>query len=118
MALKLTKDQIAALARTIRIEITEPIVEHNAKVKNSDEFRNFEEENEDCIILNKIADKYRIPGYVANMISSMKKVHFEDKLKDASGVSLERIEDTITLKTIECDNIQEVIEAVKSKFVK
>ena len=115
MALKLTKDQISALARTIRAEITEPITEHNARIRASEEYVNFEEENEDCIALTRIAEKCDILQYASGLISIIKRKYFENKLM-CTNISLEKIEDSITLKTIEYDNIQDIINSVKSKF--
>ena len=116
MALKLTKDQISALARTIRSEITEPAAEHNARIRASEEYINFEEENEDCIAIRIIAEKYDVTQYASGFISIIKRKYFEDKFISTANISIEKIEDSITLKTIECDNIQDIISSVKSKF--
>jgi hypothetical protein len=119
--MKLSNAQVGALASKIKKELKEkyqdPIYAANAAIRESDEYKNFFELNEDCIMLQTISDKWKVRSYRTNdTMNEIRSAYFETILKDAPSFSTEDIENEIHLATIDVQNIDELIKKVANKF--
>ena len=129
--MKLTNQQVSALANKIKEEIVQPFKDYNENIYNSKEYKNFISEDKDCKELLKIANKYPskypsknpsrynsscVESYIKNAMSEIKDYYFDDKLKKVPSISLGDLEQEIILGTIDCEGLDKLIETVKSKF--
>lgn len=125
--MKLTNQQVSALANKIKEEIVQPFKDYNENIYNSKEYKNFISEDKDCKELLKIANKYpsknpsrynssSVESYIKNAMSEIKDYYFDDKLKKVPCISLDDLEQEIILGTIDCEGLDKLIETVKSKF--
>lgn len=115
--MKLSNQQIDALASKIRKEIIAPAYKFNEEVKNSDEYKNFAENDPDCILLTAMLEKYHLDSYdIRSSISTIKNAKFENYFKSAPHASLQEIRDEIVLETIEATNLDELITKITTKF--
>lgn len=116
--IKLTNQQIAALTSKIYSDLAQPIREHNKSILNSEEYKNFESTNNDCIILDEIKNKYNLADYNFDIIKSqIKNEYFKDKMQ-SNNISKPNIEQEVVLATIESEDLQTLIEIVSKKFAK
>lgn len=124
--MKLSNKQIEALANKIISELEAPYLKYNKDIENSSEYINFTSENKDCKELFKIASKYStdydscysVVGFIKSAQSLIKTEYFKDKFLKIPRLNLSDVENEITLATIECDNLDSLIESIKSKFTK
>ena len=124
--MKLSNKQIVALTDKIISELEAPYRKYNKDIENSSEYINFISENKDCKELFKIASKYStnsnsccsVMGYIKTAQNLIKTEYFKDKFLKYPRFSHSNIENEITLATIECDNLDSLIESIKSKFAK
>lgn len=119
--MKLSNAQVGALASKIKKELKEkyqdPIYAANAAIRESDEYKNFFELNEDCIMLQAISDRWNIRSYRTNdTMNEIRSAYFETILKNIPSFNTEAIENEIHLATIDVQNIDELIEKVAEKF--
>lgn len=125
--MKLSNKQIEALANKIISELKAPYLKHIKDIENSSEYINFISENKDCKELSKIASKYStdstdsyysVAGFIKSAQNLIKTEYFKDKFLEVPRFNHSDIENEITLATIECDNLDSLIESIKFKFAK
>ena len=121
--MKLTNQQIEALASRIQSELLKPFLDFNSSIKNSKEYKNFIIENKDCKELQKICEKYPKNSdrytpleQIKGVQEEIKYLYFKDKFKAVPSISRSSIEQEIILGTIDCEGLDKLIETVKSKF--
>lgn len=119
--MKLSNAQVGALASKIKKELKEkyqdPIYAANAAIRESDEYKNFTELNEDCVTINAIADKWDVQSYrIKDITNAIKNTYFESVIKNVPSFNSESIVDEIHLATIDVQNIDELIKKVADKF--
>ena len=125
--MKLTNQQVTALASKIKEEIIQPFKDYNENIYNSKEYQNFISEDKDCKELLKIANKYptknpsrysssSVENEIRSAMNEIKDYYFDDKLKKVPYINLSSVEDEIILGTIDCEGLDKLIETVKSKF--
>lgn len=115
MSIKLSNLQISALAHKIKEEIAAPIKEHNEKIVNSEEYKNFFETNEDCIAFKALSDKYDF-NYPGSDISKIRSFYFKPLLIAEKHIRQEDIEREIILATIDTADIDSLVAKVSEKF--
>ena len=116
--MKLSKQQIEAIASKIKKNITDPINQHNNAIRSSTEYINFENTDKDCIAINNICEKYGENYYSKQIVSKIKDKHFNDifiKLPVFGRDNIDLIND-IVLGTIEYDNLDELINNLSKKY--
>ena len=125
--MKLSNQQVSALANKICREVLDPINEYNDSLRNSEEYKNFIKEDKDCKKLQEIADKYpneskRYRSCVSDNIYSaqieIKELYFDSKFKKRPNISIDMIEQEIILGTIDCEGLDDLIAKIKDKFSK
>ncbi len=121
--MKLNNTQIDALASKIKDELelehNTPINKSNDKIKNSDAYINFIHTNKDCLEIKKIFLKYKLDDYYEERIyNDIKNKFFSEKLINKKDFNWDTIRNSIILNTIECDNLDAIIEKIKKEFSK
>ena len=116
--MKLSNQQIDALALQLRDTLIKPIREFNAKIYESEEYINFEKENEDCKAIEAIRVKNNIDtSYQWTQISGILKTNaFKSKLKTYDAVSYDNVHREIILSTIDTTDLESLISKVSAKF--
>lgn len=115
--MKLSNQQIDALASKIRKEITTPAYKFNEEVRKTEEYKTFTETDKDCIIIKQLQEKYGLESYYTNTsIDRIKNDYFKNSFKRIPEVSLGEIRDEIVLETIEATNLDELITKITAKF--
>ena len=121
--MKLDKQQIDALASKIKseldIQFNTTIKEHNDKINESNEYINFETENKIALKFKQLFDDNNIDGYYCRqIISELKDKYFKKKYQKEKSFDYYQIKNSIILNTIECDNLDSIIEKIKKEFSK
>lgn len=122
--MKLSNKQVEVLANKIISELKAPYLKRIKDIENSSEYINFISENEDCKELSKIASKYStgsyysVDGFIKSAQNLIKTEYFKDKFLEVPRLNPLDIENEIILATIECDNLDSLIESIKFKFAK
>lgn len=121
--MKLNNTQIDALASKIKDELelkyNSSINKANDKIKESDAYSNFINTNKDCLEIKKIFLKYKLDGYYEERIyNGIKNKVFSEKLQTKKDFNWSTIRNSIILNTIECDNLDSIIEKIKKEFSK
>jgi hypothetical protein len=115
---RLTKMQVKALASRIIEEIKQPIRDHNNKIKESKAYIQFSERKDMQKIVN-LSMKYKMEGdngKIWRYIEELRSTYFADKLIKIPYLSFFEIENDIIVSTIECDNLDSLIESIKQKY--
>lgn len=113
--IKLSNQQVLALVSKIKNELSAPIKEHNQKIFDSEEYKNFITTNEDCILYKSLSQKYKF-DYLESRLETIRKTHFKDSLRDLPYIPDRDIENEIILATIDSENLQSLIKSVSEKF--
>ena len=116
--MKLSKQQVEAIASKIKKQVVDPINNYNREIRNSKEYIDFETTNKDCIAINKIGEKYDETYYSRQIISKIKNEYFENVLMPlpSFGYDNSDIINDIILGTIEYDNLDELINNLSAKY--
>ena len=116
--MKLSKQQVEAIAAKIKKNVVDPINQQNNIIKNSKEYTDFEITNKDCIEINRICEKYDDTYYSRQIISKIKNKYFENVLMPlpSFGYDNSDIINDIILGTIEYDNLDELINSLSEKY--
>ena len=125
--MKLNKEQIKALANKILAEIKEQVNLKNEKITNLKENRKkidkimsiFEPafELQEKEIINISCYNYKDEKVYASTKESLREKLERKELDLISLPVLYQIENSIILNTIECDNLDELIERIKNEFI-
>lgn len=125
--MKLNKEQIKALANKILAEIKEQVNLKNEKITNLKENKKkidkimsvfepaFELEKKE--IINISSFRYKNENIYASTEERLRKKLEEKELDLISLPMLHQIENSIILNTIECDNLNELIERIKNEYI-
>lgn len=116
--MKLSKQQIEAIASKIKKNVVEPINQHNKDIRDSVEYTDFEVVNKDCVSLRILLDKYSVDYQINQIISKIKNEYFKDRFLPTPnfGYNNEDIINDIILGTIEYDNLNELIDNLSKKY--
>lgn len=115
--MKLSNQQIDALASKIRKEIVAPAQKTNDELRNAKEYTTFTETDKDCITLVQLQEKYDLETYYTkSSLERIKSKHFKNYFKSVPCVSVDEIRDEIILETIEATNLDELITKITEKF--
>lgn len=133
--MKLTKQQVDALAFKIYNEIKQEVKEHNDALQTEKEFLEWKLKNprykqliEKVVAACNDIIEYRIEGYTADYnlrnIASWKTKDIDSEVEDIFKASLNlknyptetMLKNDIILSTIECDNLDDIIETIKKKY--
>ena len=116
--MKLSKQQVEAIASKIKKQVVDPINHYNSEIRNSKEYINFENTNKDIIALKKLCEKHNVEYHANQIISSIKKEHFKDSFMPLPefGYNNCTITNDIILGTIEYDNLDELINNLAAKY--
>ena len=116
--MKLSKQQIEAIASKIKKNVVEPINQHNDDIRNSVEYTDFESINKDCVKIRSLLDNYNVDYQINQIISKIKSDYFKDKLisPPSFGYNNCDIINDIILGTIEYDNLEELINNLSEKY--
>ena len=116
--MKLSKQQVEAIASKIKKQVVDPINHYNSEIENSKEYIDFETTNKDCIAINKICEKHDDTYYSRQIISKIKNKYFKDRFLSTPnfGYNNEDIINDIILGTIEYDNLDELINNLSAKY--
>ena len=120
--MKLSNQQISALAKNIADEIKAPIGEFNKQVLNSVEYLEFDKIDKTCIELKLLFlgnSSKQVNSLINSMCNQLRNDHFESILLRSPdfGYDNHKIQNDIILKTIEVENLQELIESIKLKYL-
>lgn len=121
MAIKLSNQQVLALAGKIKeklvaIKVT-PIIEANDSIYTSDEYKNFETWNEDCITLKNLEKKYDLDSYnIDRACNNIRREFFKSQIQSVPSISTDAIIQEIHLATIEASDLNSMIEAITEKL--
>jgi hypothetical protein len=125
--MKLNKEQIKALANKILAEIKEQVNLKNEKITNLKENKKkidkimsvfepaFELEKKE--IINISSFRYKNENIYASTEERLRKKLEEKELDLISLPMLHQIENSIILNTIECDNLDQLIERIKNEYI-
>lgn len=114
--MKITKVQLNALASEIADSIKQEINTHNQLVYSSEEYLNFFN-NDDCEMIKLLANGYGVPESNTNIfLASLRTNHFKDRIKYLPHYLQTNIEREIIIKTIEGDDLTDIISQIKLKF--
>ena len=116
--MKLSKQQVEAIASKIKKNVVEPINQHNNAIRNSVEYTDFENINKDCIKLKALLANYEVNYQVNQIISKIKNDYFKDKLISPPNFGYDNVDiiNDIILGTIEYDNLDELINSLSEKY--
>lgn len=116
--MKLSKQQIEAIASKIKKNVVEPVNQHNNEIRNSVEYTEFENLNKDCIKLRALLGSYSVDYQINQIISKIKNEYFKDRFlpTPSFGYNNEDIVNDIILGTIEYDNLEELINNLSAKY--
>ena len=116
--MKLSKQQVEAIASKIKKQVVDPINYYNSEIKNSKEYIDFETTNKDCIAINKICEKHDDTYYSRQIISKIKNKYFENMFMPLPSFGYDNCDiiNDIILGTIEYDNLDELIGKLSEKY--
>ena len=133
--MKLTKQQIDALAFKIHNEIRSEVIKYNDTLQTEEKFIKWRKSNKDIeeILTDAIIacsnmvhnPQYKpISNYHFEAIAKYDLEDIEDKMKRIFGKSIAlknyptetMLKNDIILSTIECDNLDDIIETIKKKY--
>ena len=116
--MKLSKQQVEAIAAKIKKNVVDPINQHNNAIRNSVEYIDFENLNKDCIKLRVLLDKYSVNYQVNQIISKIKSDYFKDRFLSTPNFGYDNVDiiNDIILGTIEYDNLDELINSLSEKY--
>lgn len=113
--MNLNKQQIVALANQISKELNDKVQEHNRKC-NLESDKLTKQLYKKHPILQEF-DEFNKYGSCKAFLMNKYKSEFDKLTKFKTTVYNQNIMDEITLATIECDGLDQLIKAVKAKFV-
>jgi hypothetical protein len=122
MSIRLSNAQVNALAEKINQDliasIINPVNEANRPIIESEEYKNFELTNEECITLRTIQEKYDFSSYDFNRYyRTIKSSYFKNKLQAIPTIaSFNSIINEIHLATIDATDLDSLIKIVSSKL--
>ena len=116
--MKLSKQQVEAIAAKIKTNITRPINIHNAEIRNLAEYTNFENINKDCVKLKALLADYSVDYQINQIISKIKNDYFKDRFLPTPNFGYDNVDiiNDIILGTIEYDNLDELINSLSEKY--
>ena len=116
--MKLSKQQVEAIASKIKKNVVEPINQHNNEIRNSVEYTEFENSNKDCLKLKSLLANYDVNYHVNQIISKIKNDYFKDKFISIPNFGYDNCDiiNDIILGTIEYDNLEELINNLSAKY--
>ena len=116
--MKLSKQQVEAIAAKIKKNVVDPINQRNNEVRNSVEYIEFENLNDDCIKLRALLNKYSVDYHVNQIISKIKNDYFKDRFLPTPNFGYDNVDiiNDIILGTIEYDNLDELINNLAAKY--
>ena len=116
--MKLSKQQVEAIASKIKKNVVEPISQHNNDIRNSVEYTDFENIDEKCIKLKELLAGHGVDYQIHQIISKIKTDHFKDKLVSTPNFGYDNVDiiNDIILGTIEYDNLDELINSLSEKY--
>lgn len=116
--MKLSKQQVEAIASKIKKNVVEPINQHNNEIRNSVEYTEFENLNKDCIKLRALLGSYDVDYHVNQIISKIKNDYFKEKFISTPSFGRDNCDiiNDIILGTIEYDNLEELINNLSEKY--
>ena len=74
--MKLSKQQVEAIAAKIKKNVVEPINQHNNAIRNSVEYTDFENINKDCLKLKELLADKNVDYQINQIISKIKNDYF------------------------------------------
>lgn len=116
--MKLSKQQVEAIASRVRKNVIDPINKYNNAIRNSAHYINFENVDRDCIELKALLDRHEVSYQVNQIISKIKSDYFKDKFIQPPSFGYDNIDiiNDIVLGTIEHDNLDELISSLTEKY--
>ena len=116
--MKLSKQQVEAIAAKIKKNVVEPINQHNNEVRNSVEYTDFENINKDCLKLKALLANYEVSYQINQIISKIKNDYFKDRFISTPNFGYDNVDiiNDIILGTIEYDNLDELINSLSEKY--
>lgn len=116
--MKLSKQQVEAIAFKIKENIVDPINKHNSEIRNSVEYIDFENSNEDCLKLKALLANYDVNHYMNQIIIKIKNDYFKHKFLSVPNFGRNdcNITNDIILEAIEYDNLDELINNISKKY--
>ena len=125
--MKMTNTQIRALAETLATEINEKVKIKNAEILSEENFMKWLPNNQEIAALvwgitDRIAflkDMSKQKGHYAfpKMSEDFLKEEFKKGLKLSQTVDISEIQNAIIIETIECGNLNEIVEKITSKYI-
>ena len=116
--MKLSKQQVEAIASKIKKNVVEPINRHNDNIKNSFEYVEFEKLNKDCLKLKELLSIYNADYQLNQIICKIKSDYFKDKLILLPNFGYDNCDiiNDIIIGTIEYENLEELINGLSKKY--
>jgi len=116
--MKLSKQQVEAIASKIVRQVVDPINKHNNEVKLSKEYIDFESTNKDCIEINRICKEYDDTYHSRQIAQKIKDTYFKDRFIKSPSFGYNNVDiiNDIILGTIEYDNLDELINKLSEKY--
>lgn len=120
--MKLSNQQVKALAEKIKNELiiikVNPIKEFNISIYDSEEYKNFINNDPDCLYLEELYKRINNSSkYHYEQIQSLiKNKFFESKFKKVQLIDENSIMNEIHLATIDSNDLTQLIEKVTEKF--
>ena len=116
--MKLSKQQVEAIASKIKKQVVDPINHYNSEIRNSKEYIDFETTNKDCIKLKTLLANYSVDYKINQIISKIKNDYFKDRFISTPNFGYDNIDiiNDIILGTIEYDNLDELINSLSEKY--
>jgi hypothetical protein len=125
--MKMTNTQIRALAEKLTTEINEKVKIKNAELLSEENFMKWLPNNQEIAALvwgitDRIAilkDMSKQKGHYAfpKMPEDFLKEEFKKGLKLSQTVNISEIQNAIIIETIECGNLNEIVEKITSKYI-
>ena len=116
--MKLSKQQVEAIASKIKKNVVEPINQHNNAIRNSVEYTDFENINEKCIKIKNLLSGHGVDYQLNQIICKIKNDYFKDILISPPNFGYDNVDiiNDIILGTIEYDNLDELINSLSEKY--
>jgi len=116
--MKLSKQQVEAIASKIKKNVVKPINQHNNDIRNLVEYTDFENLNKDCVKLKALLANYGVDYQINQIISKIKNDYFKDKLISPPNFGYDNCDiiNDIIIGTIEYENLEELINSLSEKY--
>ena len=114
--MKITNKQIGALSSKLVRDIRTRITEKNNIVILSDEYRNFSQIDEESLLIKEICSHHKIS--CENILSSIRSDYFKLQIEPYAHELNRKIEDDLIIRSIECENLDELMSEMIDKYGK